>query len=405
MSGFDPNFRPIPYVYEMPSASAVQSPSPNIGQRQVAAQLQPLQLMPTNEPVWPEDEVKESESLELLRKRLPALVQEDHLPELGQGVAAKLPDILDIFPIPLIRDGSRFLLAPFGSPELVRQVPPADYYFFSLPVSLSTPADRNVRRMRLEIELFDDAGESRETWVPIVQAMYPDTAYQVRKHDIGAVSVDSSTIESLMPWLPVSLKVALPFQWETVRPQIESSGLMRHDCMWRVSDERITNSFTAGVVVRAAMHHVFQVSVRLHIELRWRKFGAIRRGYMWNDADRRKFQLDPSHSMLVGRERVDEVSMSGQVLGLSKSSYNDWPFDINPAVYGDSISRITSYLDINDYKVVAGTTSPWSKEPSPWKIPSPHVSLESLRQERDRLQAEIESLRGGIDPSQPSSEP
>jgi hypothetical protein len=157
------------------------------------------------------------------------------------------------------------------------------------------------------MELFDEAGEEAGTRSPIIEAMYPDTDYRVEQHNIGSLEIDSSSISTLLPWMPINLKVALPFQWRTIRPRIEASGLMRHDCLWRLSDERITNTFSAGVVVRAPMDHVFRVSIRLHIELRWRRFAVIRRGYMWNDADRKKFQLDPAQTKLIGDDHLVEV--------------------------------------------------------------------------------------------------
>ncbi|MBO0731564.1 MAG: hypothetical protein J2P57_20060 [Acidimicrobiaceae bacterium] len=286
------------WEYRMTAQPDVQAPTPA---------LRPMHMVPTNEPVWPADEDLERQELSRSKQKLPDPVESKDVPALGRHVYAKLPDLLEVQQIELTRRSERFYIG--NSPA--HEVAPADYYFFQIPVSLMTPDDRFIRRISLLLKLLDEQGNPEVgTWTPIVQAMSPDSEFDVRQHNLGTVEVSTAGLQSLVPWLPLGLKLSLPLQWETTQPRIEAFGLMRHKCMWRVSDERIARRFVASAVARVPMHHTFHMSLRLHIELRWKFLGRWRRCYMWNDADRRKFHLDPETKSLLSAQYEAETHVA-----------------------------------------------------------------------------------------------
>jgi hypothetical protein len=247
--------------------------------------------VPTDEPVWTEDEKAEEQGLALLGKSMPRLASAFEQSKMPHGVLAKLPDLLDVHRISLVERRTKYYVENGGSSV---EVAPDDYYFFEVPVSLLAPPDRLIRRLGLQLTFYGGETQESKSRAPVVQQMRPDSAYDVHSRDLGSVDVDTSALHSLIPWLPVSFRLSLPVQWATTAAKIEVAGLMRRSCYWRVSDEQIANRFVSGVIVRVPRSCGFRLSARLHLELRWRLFGEIRRSYVWNNADQRQFRLEPS---------------------------------------------------------------------------------------------------------------
>ncbi len=151
------------------------------------------------------------------------------------------------------------------------------FYSVEVPVSIILPGKQNLVRLRLELELLATGHEPKDV---VAYDLFPKKQIDVTRILAGEVNVDISkgleyVLAAAAPALApaaecLGLKVKAPFQWDSKKIVLQSSGRMSNPVQWYVLDQAIQNGFAPNAILRAPKGATVTVTTRLAGEVRVR---------------------------------------------------------------------------------------------------------------------------------------
>jgi hypothetical protein len=266
------------WAYHAPSVAGgfVQLP---LTQEQRRSLMLPQELLMTSEPVWPEDQrVEDAERLGRGLVRVPDLDAFDASDAIS-AIRVGLPDVLNAgWPHPTPEAPNDAASAPRLPAVMgVPHIPGEAQRLLTVPTSFSAPESIILRRLRLHLTLSSRGGH-----LPVALALEPLTEVNVNVHEVGDVSIDpAEALRTLFPQLPplFTAHIGGKLNRTKVKPKIQASGLMHHECWWRVADTKIAYGFNPSLLVQFPAVFEFRVAASLHVEVRKRVLGVFHKTY------------------------------------------------------------------------------------------------------------------------------
>jgi aminoglycoside 6'-N-acetyltransferase len=221
----------------------------------------PLMLEPTSEPVWHEDEERESRAGKEADKARLKVATGSIADQMGKGIRLSLPDRIfgcllklpknDMFPV----DG---------------------FEYFTLYVPTIFAADSGITPRRLLLDLtLDNAKDSGSARKPIGCYLYPRSNVITRVTNIGEFKIDLGeaavkAIKTVWPAMPeiLTARTGGSIDIKKVQARIQSTGVNTHELQWRIADREISYDFNPTCVVQVPDEAQLAVSASLSVEVR-----------------------------------------------------------------------------------------------------------------------------------------
>jgi aminoglycoside 6'-N-acetyltransferase len=258
--------------------------------------MTPVTLVPTTDPVWPEDEAQEERSDKRAGRNVVVLAQPDQPTHVAQQeLDVRLPDRLQ---------GT--LLPPNAS------APTDGYDYYGLTVPTSFSANHGIIPRRLQLRLkFYDASQANSPLVPIAYALYPSTQVAKNITRLGEFRLDAGTasFKTFWPAIPdvLTVKTGGSLDIKRVKAKVMAVGLHSQMCEWYIADTEIVYTFSPSCIVQVPRGARLAVSASLHLEARKRLALVFYKSY-YRNAHPRHYVLSGSGGIPSERNKMRERS-------------------------------------------------------------------------------------------------
>ena len=223
--------------------------------------MMPMTLVPTTEPVWPDDEALEERASRDSGLDFPPLASDEEAKRIASEVRVELPDRLlgCVLKLP-------------SNPWLATD----SYEYYGLYVPTTFAAQPNIvpRRLRLQLT-FGDATDENPQRPPIACQLYPGTKVATEITNIGDFKIDlgqafQKTMWILWPNMPqvLTAKMGGSLDLKKIRARVQAAGVSSHKCEWYIADTEIAYVFNPACIVQVPKGGQLTVSARLYIEAR-----------------------------------------------------------------------------------------------------------------------------------------
>jgi len=258
--------------------------------------MMPLTLVPTTEPVWPEDEDREREANE--GRDLPELAPKDIAFQMTRELRVTLPDRLF----------GQLVKLPAND---ILDTESYDYVAFSVPTSIFGPTTIIPRRMRVELALGSNNRVELPLWaLPVACALHPKSQVVTDITHIGEFKIDlggalQAAMGTFWPGMPpvFTARTGGALDVKRMKARIQATGQNLHRCEWLIADTQIAYDFTPACIVQVPKGEELVVSAALHVEARQKIAVALYRNYS-KSADSVRYVLSAPGSRSSGNSKV-----------------------------------------------------------------------------------------------------
>jgi Short C-terminal domain len=256
--------------------------------------MMPLTLVPTTEPVWPEDEDREREANG--GRDLPGLAPKDIAFQMTRELRVTLPDRLF----------GQLVKLPAND---ILDTESYDYVAFSVPTSIFGPTTIVPRRMRVELALGSN-DRVELPLLPVACALHPKSQVVTDIMHIGEFKIDlggafQAAMGTFWPGIPpvFTARTGGALDVKRIKARIQATGQNLHRCEWLIADTQIAYDFTPACIVQVPKGEELVVSAALHVEARQKIAVALYRNYS-KSADPVKYVLSAPGSRSSGNSEV-----------------------------------------------------------------------------------------------------
>lgn len=280
----------------------------------------PVTLQRTAEAVWPEDE--QLELAELYSSGLPPVpsLEDEESDAVLAAVTVALPDRL--YPVCAGSDDDAIGdTATQDSKDVLRTDGPSDaasakyLVGFTIPTSFSAPDGLTLTRMRLRIALTTPQGTK-----PVAVKLVPKPEVAVDEQRVAQFEVDIGKIMSLL-YPPLSgsfvARVNKTFDVTTVHPKVQTAGLFRHECSWRIADPHLEYDFQPAIVMQHHAEPEIRILAELHVEVRKKMFGVWHRTY-GKSAEAMLYVYRPDCPVISAFDYVHKLAVTQSLSGTAQ---------------------------------------------------------------------------------------